>query len=525
MHTIIPNPNGLADFDTLRVTLPHSFSIDFGGFAPWCVTAFLQRTESAQIDAVPWLKLSRDDAMENEEYGLTVTSDGIEISASSEQGVIWALTSVYHLLDESRTIPIGTVTDKPRYGYRAQSLDCARHFFPVETVKKVIEQLSLVKMNTLHWHLTDDQGWRIECQSFPLLHETSGDYYTQDEIREIVHYAHIRGVEIIPEIDLPGHTTGLLAAYPEYSCFGEKVQLAVTGGIYPIILCAGKESTFEMLDTLLTEICPLFPGKKFHIGGDEAPKTEWKKCPHCRQRMLDEGLENEEDLQGYFSMRVAKILRKLGKEPICWNDSLKARDIPENTLIQYWTAQHLPQMIEYYNKGGKFIYSEMFDLYFDYPHSMIPLKRIYNCTPMIGSTPCGESENLVGIESCLWSEHIVESSLLLQRIFPRAYALAEVAWSNERDYGDFKRRLIVLSAKAEKLGAAGTPEIWWDPQGEERRKEGVEYLSRMFCGISDTVKEGSLADGSIDPSVIINAFFSKFFEPEDIPYIAQMFKR
>lgn len=524
MHTIIPNPNGTAALHENRIALPEALAVSFGDFAPWCAEAFLLRTGSTLTDGKAWITLKKDPALPKEGYRIQLSGMGIVIYAAEEIGIIWALTSLYLLLDDDRTLPVGTITDEPKYAYRGQSLDCARHFFSVDVVKKIIEQISLVKMNVLHWHLTDDQAWRIESKAFPKLHETSEQYYTVDDIRSVVEFARIRGVEIIPEIDLPGHTTGILAAYPEYSCFGETVNLAAAGGIYPIILCAGKESTFTLIETLLDEICPLFPGERFHIGGDEAPKSEWKKCPDCQKRMEEEGIASVEDLQGYFSIRVAEMLKKHGKKPVCWNDSLHASTLPEDTLIQYWTAQHLKQMMPYYEKGGPFVYSDMFDLYFDYPHSMTPLKRVYNCEPALGKTACGSAENLIGLESCLWAEHISEPELLFTRIFPRAYALAEAAWSADRDYEDFKRRLRPLTEKAAAAGVVGTPENWWDPKGKERRDEALSYMARMTAAIPKNAMD-TVTEGEGDKAAMLSGFATKFFKPADVPYLLKLFKK
>ena len=524
MHMIIPNPNGSVALHDNRIALPKAFSVQFNDFAPWCADAFLKRTESTLTDGKPWIILKHASDLKDEAYRMVISGTGIVIYAGGERGIVWALTTVYHLLDDSRTLPVGRIEDAPKYGWRAQSLDCARHFFDVETVKKIIEQISLVKMNILHWHLTDDQAWRIESKAFPKLHETSEKFYTWDEIRDIVEYARVRGMDILPELDLPGHTTGILAAYPEYSCFGETVSLATAGGIYPIILCAGKEITFELIEKLVDEICPLFPYERMHIGGDEAPKSEWEKCPDCKKRMEEEGLQNVEDLQGYFTARVTKMIEKHGKKPVCWNDSLKSSFLPEDTLIQYWTPQHVLQMEPYFENGGKFIYSDMFDLYFDYPHSMIPLKRVYNVKPMISNTACGHAENMLGIESCLWAEHIETPEQLTTKILPRAYAAAEAAWSVELDYEDFKRRLLPLTEKAEKAGVICTPESHWDPKGKARRDEALTYLKNMFKSIPKEAKD-TVAEAGGDNGAFLKYFMTKFLKPTDIPYLVSVFKK
>ena len=315
-----------------------------GGFAPWCLEALEARlhraVRPAQAGERPWLRLVRDETLPAEGYRFRAEKDGVTVSAAAELGVVWALTTLAELAEAPEGLAPCEIEDAPRYGHRGLSLDCSRHFFPAEEVKKIIEQLARVKMNVLHWHLVDDQGWRIESHRFPLLHETSGAYYTQEQIREIVEFARVRGVEIIPEIDLPGHTTALLAAYPQYSCAGKPVELRQHGGIFDVILCAGKDETFAFLEELLGEICPLFPSPRFHIGGDEAPKTEWKKCPHCKARMESLGLTDYEDLQGWFTNRVTDILKKYGKRAICWNDTLEAKDPDTGNQVQFWTTQH-----------------------------------------------------------------------------------------------------------------------------------------------------------------------------------------
>lgn len=244
---------------------------------------------------------------------------------------------------------------------------------------RIIEGAALEKLNVLHWHLSDDQGWRVESERFPRLNECGGEYYTKDEIRAVVEYARVRGVEIVPEIDLPGHTSAILAAYPELSCTGEPVALKTAGGVYSVILCAGKDSVFDFIEALLDELCPLFPSARFHIGGDEAPKTRWRACLDCQARIEALGLGGAEQLQGYFSCRAADMLRARGKRVICWNEALRAHRVPDGAQIQYWTLQHRHQMQQYAEAGGEWIYSDMFELYFDYPHSMIPLKRCTLC--------------------------------------------------------------------------------------------------------------------------------------------------
>ncbi|MBO5098039.1 MAG: family 20 glycosylhydrolase [Agathobacter sp.] len=407
------------------------------------------------------------------------------------------------------------------YLYRSLHLDCVRHFFPVSTVKKVIEGISYGNMNVLHWHLSDDHGWRIESKEYPNLHEVSGAYYTQEEIREVVAYAKERGIEVVPEIDMPGHNLALLSAYPEYSCKGEPVTPAKARGVYRTILCAGQQCTLDFIEELLEEIIPLFDSRYFHIGGDEAPKDEWKKCPNCNGKMRELGLTSYEDLQGYFTGQVCEILRRHGKTPICWNDALLASNIPEDVVIQYWTIDYAKEMVPFIEKQGKWIYSDMFELYLDYPHSMIPLKKIYEFVPHLYRYPIpdshtAEKENgLIGFEACCWTEHIETEKELCEHIFPRVYALAERASGIEsKDYEAFKTRLREKIKLLEAAGIPYTPEEWWDPKGKARRKDAIKFYLNMSAGVDEEEKKKQAASAAPKLEFVLH-FVKEFFKPQD----------
>lgn len=399
---------------------------------------------------------------------------------------------------------------KPKYNYRSLHLDCARHFFPVSTVKKVIEGISYGKMNILHWHLSDDHGWRIESKKFPRLHECSGEYYTQEEIKEVVAYAKEYGIEVIPEIDMPGHTLALLTAYPEYSCAGEAVTLARARGVYRTILCAGKQNTMDFIEELLEEIVPLFDSEYFHIGGDEAPKDEWKKCPHCQVKMRELRLTSYEDLQGHFTAQVCNILKKHGKKAICWNDALLASNIPEDILVQYWTIDYAKEMKDFVEKGGKWIYSDMFELYLDYPHSMIPLKKVYEFEPHLFKESIPNMDGLIGFECCCWTEHIDNEKDLCEHIFPRVYALAERACGEEKtDYEAFKDRVREKTKLLEKAGIPYTKEGWWDPNGIACKKDAIQFYLNMGAGVDE--EEAKKQAASAGPKTEFVLHFVKEF--------------
>ncbi|MCL2299166.1 MAG: family 20 glycosylhydrolase, partial [Firmicutes bacterium] len=296
---ILPHPNGRTDFTGETLPLPRELCAERGGFAIEPLEVFARRAGVALTEeGPPLLKLYRNKDFPAEAYRLRITrANGIQIEAAAEQGLCWALVTLYTLIDGGQA-PCCDITDRPQHGYRGILLDCVRHFFPVETVKAFIEAISLAKINTLHWHLTNDQGWRIESKLFPQLHENNApEYYTQDEIRDIVAFAAARGVEVMPEVDLPGHTTSILSVWPELGCAGKKVRLGDAPGIYSVILCAGKEAVFDLLLPLLEEVAALFPSPLFHLGGDEAPKGEWLACPDCRRRMEEENLLTAEELQ------------------------------------------------------------------------------------------------------------------------------------------------------------------------------------------------------------------------------------
>ena len=414
-----------------------------------------------------------------------------------------------------------------KYTYRSMHLDCARHFFSVETVKKVIEGISYGNLNVLHWHLTDDHAWRIESKKFPRLHESSGQYYTQDEIREIIDYAKERGIDVIPEIDMPGHNLALLSVFPQFSCKCETVTPAKARGVYKTILCAGKEETYAFVEELLDEMIPLFDSQYFHIGGDEAPKDEWKECPDCSAKMKALGLANYEDLQGYFTGKVCEMLKKYGKTPIVWNDALLAKNLPEDAIVQYWTIDYAKEMSNFVDKGGKWIYSDMFELYLDYPHSMIPLKKVYEFTPHLYKYPIQGSKSaqkgdekitgLMGFEACCWTEHIDNEKDLCEHIFPRVYAMAERADGEEHtDYESFKNRIREITTLLEKAGIPYTKEEWWDPKGKARREDAIQFYFNMSAGVDEEEAKKQAASAAPKLEFVLH-FIREFYKMVDVP--------
>lgn len=404
-----------------------------------------------------------------------------------------------------------------KYDYRSLHIDCARHYFSVDTIKKIIKGISFGGLNILHWHLTDDHGWRIESKRFPKLHESSSQYYTQDEIKDIIAYAKGYGIDVIPEIDMPGHNLALLSVFPEYSCKGVPVTPAKARGIYKTILCAGKEEVYTFVEELLDEMIPLFDSQYFHIGGDEAPKDEWKECPHCNAKMKALGLTSYEDLQGYFTARVCEVLKKHGKTPIVWNDALLANNVPEDVVVQYWTIDHAKPMSNFVKKGGKWIYSDMFEVYLDYPHSMIPLKKIYEIQPHLYKDDIPDMSGLLGFEACAWTEHIDSEQKLCEYIFPRVYALAEKANGEAHtDYESFKARIKEKVKLLEEAGIPYTKEKKWDPQGKTRRNDAINFYLNMGAEVDEEEAKKQAASAAPKLEFVLH-FIKEFYKLSDIP--------
>ena len=419
-------------------------------------------------------------------YLLNVSPNQINVQASTAQGLFYATQTLYQLLPntvfsttklatkQSWTVPAIDIEDKPRYVYRGMHLDVCRHFQPVSFVKKYIDMLALHKFNTFHWHLTEDQGWRIEIKKYPKLTEIGGfrsetlighygetvprydgkrygGYYTQEQIKEIVAYAAARFITVVPEIEMPGHALAALAAYPELSCDStKKYAPATTWGVFDDVFCP-SETTFKFIDDVMTEVCALFPSKYIHIGGDECPKKAWKNSAFCQDLMKKEGLKNEEELQSYFIKRVEKILKSKGRRIIGWDEILEGGLAPEATVMS-WRG----------TEGGIAAARERHDVimtpgthcYFDHYQAdpeteplaiggFTTLQKVYSYEPTPDVLTAEEAKHILGAQANVWTEYIKTSEYLEYMVFPRACALSEVLWSpkDKRDFKDFSVRL------------------------------------------------------------------------------------
>lgn len=428
--------------------------------------------------------LVNDLSIGKEGYRIKIETNRLTVSANSEVGFFYAIQTLMQLMpaqvygkgfDDKTvvTLPCCEIIDYPRFPYRGLHLDVSRHIFPVEFIKKYIDLMAMHKMNFFHWHLTDDQGWRIEIKKYPKLQEVSsmrketwkghytsglgydgkpyGGYYTQKEVKEIVDYAKSRYITIIPEIELPGHAQAALAAYPEYSCTGGPHQVATTWGVFDEVYCPTEE-TFSFLENILTEVIELFPYSPYiHVGGDECPKTRWKTCPKCQERIKKEGLKDEHELQTYFINRISSFLYAHGKQVIGWDEVLEG-GAPNDIIVMSWRGED--GAITAVNQNHYAIMTPNGFMYLDHyqgvPESeptaiggFLPLNRVYSYNPIPKEISIEKRHYILGLQGNLWTEYIATSSHLEYMAYPRACAVAEIGWSPEegRDYDDFLSRL------------------------------------------------------------------------------------
>ncbi len=418
-------------------------------------------------------------------YLLKVEPDKISIVSATARGLFYGLQTLRQLLPyaiESRDlvenvnweVPCVEIEDEPRFVYRGMHLDVGRHFFPVSFIKKYIDLLALQKMNYFHWHLTEDQGWRIEIKKYPKLTQVGayrkqtlnthgaekpfifdgqpyGGFYTQDQIREVVEYARKRFVTIVPEIEMPGHSSAALAAYPELGCTGGPYKVQERWGIFKDVYCAGNEKTFQFLEDVLSEVVELFPGKYIHIGGDECPKDSWKACPKCQARIKAEGLKDEHELQSYFIQRIEKFLLTKNRYIIGWDEILEGGLAPQATVMS-WRGI----------KGGIAAAKQHHDVimtpgthcYFDHYQNdpaveplaiggFTPLQKVYFYEPVPAELNEQEAKYILGAQGNVWTEYMPTGHHVEYMAFPRACALAEVVWTakGHKNWFDFLSRL------------------------------------------------------------------------------------
>lgn len=409
-----------------------------------------------------------------EGYILSVTRNSVSLSALKPAGIFYGVQTIRQIMlgrkEETIKIPCSYIEDKPRYEWRGMLLDCCRHFMTADFIKRYIDLLAYHKMNVFHWHLTEDQGWRLEIKKYPLLTEIGawreenghryGGFYTQEEVKDIVAYAKSRYVRIVPEIEMPGHSTAALAAYPEFSCTGRPLNVETNWGVFKDVYCPGKEETFEFLQNILKEVCDLFPSPYIHIGGDEVPKDNWKKCPDCQKRIKDEGLKDEHELQGYLTKRIDAYMQTLGRNIIGWDEILEG-GVSKTAVVQSWRG--LQGAITAAGQGNYVISSPWEPVYFYCPQikeevkegsqTINTLEKVYAFEPVPPELTPEQAKYILGGECCMWNEYTYQFEVDPQ-IFPRLCALCEVLWSpaESRDYSDFARRLDLHYNRLDELG-------------------------------------------------------------------------
>lgn len=427
-----------------------------------------------------------------EAYEIQASAHAIAIHAARPPGLFCALQTVRQLLrqrpDGNWVIPALRIKDRPAYPWRGMLLDCGRHFMSKEFILRYIDLLALHKLNVLHWHLTEDQGWRLEIKKYPKLTEIGawrgtgaaryGGYYTQEDVREIVNYAASRHVRVVPEIELPGHCRAALASYPELSCTGGPFDVATTWGVFEDVYCAGNEQTFAFLEDVLTEVIELFPSEFIHIGGDEVPRTRWRACPKCQARLRAEGLAGEDELQSYFIRRIERFLNSRGRQLVGW-DEIMDGGLPPKAIVQAWRGADAA--LRAARAGYEVISSPTSHCYLDYPQAPDPtaptstgyidLRKIYSFDAAPPGLTPEERAYIIGGEGNIWTERAPQERVDRQ-VFPRLCALAEVLWTppERRNWEDFQGRLRYHYRRLDALGvmyyvpppALATPELTFE---------------------------------------------------------------
>jgi len=434
----------------------------------------------------PQIRLTLDHTLQQlgkEGYQLQVNTNRIDLNAYQPNGVFYGMQTLTQLLSpEAAAIQAVSITDKPRFEWRGMMLDVGRYFYGIDFLKKYIDYMAIHKLNTFHWHLTEDHGWRIEIKKHPELtqvgawragtqygknaneidHNPHGGFYTQEQVKELVAYAQERYITIVPEIEMPGHSLAALVTYPELSCTGGPFQMPVAWGIQKDVFCAGNEKTYQFLEDVLSEIADLFPSPIIHIGGDECPKDRWKDCPKCQAKIRSEHLKDEHELQSYFIRRIEDFLLKKNKRIIGWDEILEGGLAP-NAAVMSWRG--IEGGIAAAKQHHEVVMTPTDYMYFDYyqgePYlepltigGFVPLKKVYSYEPVPDQLSEEEAHYIKGVQGNVWSEFIHSPDKVEYMAYPRAAALAEVAWSTSenKNWPDFQRRMVKQYERYDRLG-------------------------------------------------------------------------
>ena len=448
----------MSEADEVSTSIEKQFAERLFGSKEWKVPAFTPQAKNVVLQLTPG-----NHNAANENYRIRIFTDSILIEANTYCGLFYGCQSVTQLVINSvlnYEIPCAEITDTPQYSYRGMHLDVCRHFFSKEVVKQYIDLLGQLKLNVFHWHLTDDQGWRIEIKKYPKLTEVGafrtekdgtkyGGFYTQNDIKEIVAYAQERFVSIIPEIEMPGHSTAAIAAYPWLGCNpSNKINVATTWGVKKDIYSPG-DSTFQFLKDVLDEVCALFPGKYIHLGGDEVPKEQWKKSAVAQALIKKENLKNEEELQHFFMKKMEDYLQTKGRQAIGWGEIVKG-GLSDSVIVMSWLDKKAG--VKAAAHGNRVVMTPRFFCYFDYPQKLsdkkqawwmvyLTLKKVYSFNPQPKSLLPEKRKLVLGGQANVWTEYMRDEKQLSSRVMPRLAAMAEALWSTNKDYADFKTRI------------------------------------------------------------------------------------
>lgn len=471
----------------IEITAPTSLKNEHALLEAWWLSSRLLCSEGGKNKGLQ-AKLSVDPSLPREGYRLSWKSNKLELAGGSPAGVFYGIQTL------KQTVPLDSaqpevlsaleIVDRPAFPYRGMHLDVSRHFFDVAFIKKHLDALAQAKMNTFHWHLTDDQGWRIEIKQYPRLTDVGawrsgsqqgpyslqyfdtlryGGFYTQDQIREVVAYAAERHITVIPEIEMPGHALAALAAYPQFSCNQKPLEVARGWGVFDDVFCAGNDETFVFLENVLREVFALFPAPYVHLGGDECPKTRWKACERCQARMRTEGLNDEHELQSYFIQRMERFANANGKKIIGWDEILEGGLAP-NATVMSWRGETGGKAAA--QSGHDAIMTPGNPCYFDHyqarrdgePHAIggfNPVQAVYLYPVVPAGLSPEEAKHILGSQGNVWTEYMLTPDHVEYMMHPRMEALAEVLWTGPRkesDVEDFRRRLRTYTQHLERSG-------------------------------------------------------------------------
>ena len=479
----------------IQVTAPTSLKNEQALLEAWWLSSRLLCSEGGKNKGLQ-AKLSVDPSLPREGYRLSWKSNKLELAGGSSAGVFYGIQTLKQTVPldpaEADVLPSLEIVDRPAFPYRGMHLDVSRHFFDVAFIKKHLDAMAQAKMNTFHWHLTDDQGWRIEIKHYPRLTEVGawrsgsqqgpyslqyfdtlryGGFYTQEEIREVVAYAAERHITVVPEIEMPGHALAALAAYPQFSCNQKPLEVARGWGVFDDVFCAGNDETFVFLENVLREVFALFPSTYVHIGGDECPKTRWKSCAQCQARMQTEGLKDEHELQSYFIQRMERFANANGKKIIGWDEILEGGLAP-NATVMSWRGETGGKAAA--QSGHDAIMTPGKPCYFDHyqarqdgePHAIggfNPVQAVYLYPVIPAGLSPEEATHILGSQGNVWTEYMLTPDHVEYMMHPRMEALAEVLWTGPRkesDVADFRRRLRTYTQHLEQSGYRVAPHFF-----------------------------------------------------------------